>query len=143
MKKQVNTQAVQEIKEHIYFGLKDLRGSNTNVCDVHHELFNVDYFVIGYYAAEQKLQSWGLSSFEAINIVRNYEIENFGESSNKEVNAENTCNMIAYILGEEILNESDTIQFYCNCKLDNFETLEELDGLTLDQYLINEFEQEQ
>ena len=139
MKNQVNNKAITELREHIANGIQDLRGSNLNVCDLHHELFNTNYYVIGYHQAELKILEWGLSSFQALNLVRDYELENFGEISEREINAENTCNMIAYILGEEILNDSQTIQDYSNCTLDDYETLEELDGLTLDQYLINEF----
>lgn len=136
---EVNKKAKQELIEHIANGLQDLRGSNTHVCDLHHELFNTDYYIIGYYQAKQKLKEWGLDSLDAVNMIQEYEVEQFGEVTKRELNHENVLNMVVYILGEEIMNSCDLIQDYWNCTLDDYEEVEALDGLTLDQALINYF----
>ncbi len=72
--------------------------------DLHHALFNQDYYIIGYYNAEQWLMSHRLAVFEAISIVQEYENEQFGECRMYD-NAESIVNMLAYIYGEELLNE--------------------------------------
>jgi hypothetical protein len=74
--------------------------------DLHHELCNTDYFIIGTYKAKQFL---GAETFEIIELIKEYEQDNFGEVSTDFSNAEKVANMFAYIVGEEILNESKLI----------------------------------
>lgn len=89
--------------------LNDLKGSSVYGCDLHHELFNTDYFIIGYYAAEQWLiKNTGV--FTAIDIIKDYEESNFGEVNTDLSSSEKVCNMLVYILGEEILQESEYLQ---------------------------------
>ena len=71
--------------------------------DLHHYLFNEDYFLIGYYKCKQWL---GDSLLSAINLIKDYELFNFGEVSSDLSSSEDIANMTAYILGEEILSES-------------------------------------
>jgi len=70
----------------------------------HYHLFNEDYYIIGYYNAEQWLKEHGVSAFEAIQVCQDYEIDNFGECRVYD-NAEMVVNMYAYILGEEWMYE--------------------------------------
>lgn len=72
--------------------------------ELHNRLFNEDYYIIGTYQAEQELAEYG--TFKAIDEVKQYEQDNFGEF-NTEVNPEAILNMLAYIKGEEALNESE------------------------------------
>ena len=37
--------------------------------DMHHKAFNQDYYIIGYYQAEEWLKEHGLSTFEAIEFA--------------------------------------------------------------------------
>lgn len=74
-------------------------------CDIHHFIYNEDYFVIGTSLAEEKLGEYGV--FKAIKEIQDYETENFGEISTDLSDSEKICNMLAYILGAEILSESD------------------------------------
>ena len=136
---EVNQEAKKELIEYIADRLQDLRGSNIHVCDLHHELFNTDYYIIGTYQAKQKLKEWGIDSLDAVNMIQIYEVENFGELHTTDYTHEAVLNMVAYILGEELINSSDLIQTYWNCTLDDYEEVYELDGLTLDQALINYF----
>ena len=71
--------------------------------DLHHFLFNEDYFLIGYYNCKKWL---GDSLLSAINLIKDYELFNFGEVSSDLSSSEDIANMTAYILGEEILSES-------------------------------------
>ena len=77
--------------------------------DLHHYLCNTDYFIIG----TNKARKWlGNYSFEAIEKIKEYEEFNFGEVSTKLFDPEKVANMLAYILGEEILSESDHLSKY-------------------------------
>jgi len=77
--------------------------------DLHHYLCNTDYFIIG----SNKARKWlGNYSFEAIEKIKEYEEFNFGEVSTKLFDPEKVANMLAYILGEEILSESDHLSKY-------------------------------
>ena len=49
----------------------------TRDCELHHELFNTDYYIIGYYKAEQWLKSHSIGMISAYSFVQDYEIENF------------------------------------------------------------------
>ena len=46
----------------------------------------------------------GITAFEALETIREYEDERFGECKHYK-NAEETVNMLAYIYGEELLNQ--------------------------------------
>lgn len=97
------------------------------VSEIHNEVFNMDYFVIGYYQAEQYLiQHEGV--FSAIGEVQEYENDNFGEVVTDLSSSEHVCNMLAYIKGEELLNSLDTIQEYWNDEL-----TEEIQSLILEE----------
>ena len=49
----------------------------------------------------------GSDAFDAIEIVQEYEQDNFGEVTTKLSDPEKVVNMLAYIMGEELLNDSD------------------------------------
>ena len=74
--------------------------------DLHHKCFNEDYFIIGYYQANKFIEANFSSTFDAIDIVKEYEIDNFGEF-NTQINSEAIANMLAYIIGEEIIYSID------------------------------------
>ena len=85
----------------------DNYGIDTYGCDLHNELCNTDYFIIGIYQAKQLL---GEHAFEAIRIVRDYEESNFGEVFTDLSEPERVVNMLAYIIGDYVLAESDHLQ---------------------------------
>ena len=94
----------QEIKEYIIDNIDYLEGTESQ--DLHHNLFNRDYYLIGYYACERWLNDEGLNNtFEAINYIKEYEQSNFGEVTTDLSSSESVVNMYVYIIGEEILNE--------------------------------------
>jgi len=76
--------------------------------DLHFHLFNEDYYIIGYYQAQQWLDKHGISTFEALDTIREYEEFNFGETQSY-TDAEKTVNMLVYIYGEELLSEMELI----------------------------------
>lgn len=72
-------------------------------CDLHNEVFNTDYYVIGTYAAEKALEEYGV--FDAIRLVQDYEKDNFGEVYTDIADPEKLINMVYYIIGEEVIFE--------------------------------------
>ena len=100
----------QDVKDYIIQQLNDDVGLNHHISDLHHYLLNEDYFIIGYYKAEQWLKKDSI--FNAIEIIRNYENDNFGKVSTDLSSSENVANMLAYILGEEILFNNNTYNLF-------------------------------
>jgi hypothetical protein len=101
------TQLENEIRNHVVENIKDYVG--IPVCEIHHNLFNQDYWVIGYYNAEQEILKNG-SVFDAISKIKEYEEFNFGEVYTDLSSSERVCNMLVYILGEECLNECEAVK---------------------------------
>ena len=95
-----------ELQNHILDMINDKVIDDANKDEWHYHCFNEDYYIIGYYNANQWLKEHNLDAFEAIEIVKDYEIENFGESYT-DTNSESIVNMLAYIYGEEILYSID------------------------------------
>ena len=98
----------EDVKNYIIQQLNDEVGLDNDVSDLHHYLLNEDYFIIGSYRAEQWLKKDSI--FNAIEKIKDYEQSNFGQVSTDLSSSENVANMLAYILGEEILFESDIYQ---------------------------------
>ena len=98
----------EDVKNYIIQQLSNDVGLDQHISDLHHYLLNEDYFIIGYYKAEQWLKKDNI--FNAIEKIKDYEQSNFGQVSTDLSSSENVANMLAYILGEEILFESDIYQ---------------------------------
>ncbi len=73
-----------------------------NVYDLHHEIFNSDYYIIGRYQAKQWL---GADAFDCIYDIQEYENNNFGQVTTDLSEPERVVNMWVYLIGEEILEE--------------------------------------
>tara|TARA_Y100001937_G_C6939352_1_gene249624 strand:+ start:187 stop:618 length:432 start_codon:yes stop_codon:yes gene_type:complete len=99
--------------------------------DLHNMIFNTDYFIIGTWKARQWL---GDNLLEVISYIREYEKNyfDFMESTTDFSCTESISNMISYILGEEIFQESKIF----NCL--NGRLYSRLNKFTLD-LLIKEF----
>lgn len=76
-------------------------------CDLHNDVFNTDYYIIGTYEAEKALEEYGV--FDAIEKVMDYEKMNFGEIYTEIHDPEKLVNMLYYIIGEEVLYEMESI----------------------------------
>ena len=81
-----------------YKGFEDF--SEMEISDLHHQIFNEDYYIVGYYQAEQWL---GTDTFNVIAEIKHYEEMNFGESHTDFSSSEAVVNMYVYILGEEVI----------------------------------------
>tara|TARA_R110002012_G_C11446831_1_gene591278 strand:+ start:61 stop:447 length:387 start_codon:yes stop_codon:yes gene_type:complete len=100
----------QDVKNYIIDQLTDNVGLDQHISDLHHYLLNEDYFIIGYYKAEQWLKKDSI--FNAIETIKEYEQSNFGEVTTDLSSSESVANMLAYILGEEILFNNDTYNLF-------------------------------
>ena len=100
----------QDVKDYIIQQLNDDVGLDQHISDLHHYLLNQDYFIIGYYKAEQWLKKDSI--FNAIETIRDYEESNFGQVSTDLSSSESVANKLAFILGEEILYNNDTYQLF-------------------------------
>lgn len=104
--------------------LEVLEGGYTGeLDDLFDETFNTGYYIIGTYEAKKALENY--DTFEAIEKVQNWEIENFGECSTDLSNPEKVANMLFYIVGWETIGEIQTIQ-YNSGSLDDEDLLKEL-----------------
>jgi hypothetical protein len=91
--------------------------------ELHHRLFNEDYFIIGYYEAKQWLKRYDLDAFDVIDEVQEYEKSQFGETNTK-INSESMVNMFVYVKGEELLWEA-----LDNVDMDDNATLKQMKAL--------------
>ena len=102
----MKTNYQEELIDYTIEGLQALKGTNPEATDVHHQLFNTDYYIIGTYKAEV----W----FEAIREIKEYEKWHFGEVTTDLSNPEKVVNMFVYIKGEEILQDTKIYDEYWN-----------------------------
>lgn len=77
-------------------------------CDLHNEVFNTDYYIVGTYEAKEALREYDV--FDAIELVQNYEKDAFGEVYTDISNPEKLINMVYYIVGEEVIGEMTDIE---------------------------------
>jgi hypothetical protein len=85
----INNQDQSYIKEH-------RRDAST----IHHDAFNNDHYIIGRYEAKKWL---GDEVFDIINIIKEYEMDHFGEVNTDFSEPERVVNMYTYIVGEQIV----------------------------------------
>jgi hypothetical protein len=100
----------QDVRNYIIDQLKENVGLDQYIGDLHHYLLNEDYFIIGYYRAEEWLKKDSI--FNAIETIKEYEESNFGQVTTDLSSSESVANMLAYILGEEILFNNDTYNLF-------------------------------
>ena len=96
------------IKEELTEYINDNINNYAKDDELHYHLFNQDFYIIGYYQAQEWLDQHEISVFEALETIREYEDFHFGECKSY-TNAEQTVNMLVYIYGEELLCELDLI----------------------------------
>jgi len=94
----------EEIKSHFedFISEQDQDWIKKNIDDLHHHCFNNDYYIIGRDEAKRWL---GDHVFDIIEIIREYEQNNFGEVNTDFSEPEKVVNMYTYIVGEEIVQD--------------------------------------
>ena len=96
----------EEAIEAIIEALED--GYSGYYCDLHNEVFNTDWYIIGTYEANEALKEYDV--FEAIELVQEFEEFNFGEVNTDLSNPEKLINMVYYIVGDEVICEMNDIE---------------------------------
>jgi hypothetical protein len=91
----------EQAREAIIEVLKN--GYDGYYCDLHNEVFNTGYYIIGIYKAKEALREYDV--IEALEKVWAYEKDNFGEVYTDLSDPERLVNMLYYIIGEEVLFE--------------------------------------
>lgn len=101
----MNTSIKKELLAHVLDLAKDGTLNRENIEDWQHLAFNQDYYIIGYYQAEQWLVKHGVSPFDAIKYVVDQEMYHVGEChlTAAECNAEKIVNLLVYSLGSELV----------------------------------------
>lgn len=110
-------EVIENIKNWGLDRLKSGVGVDAYGCDLHHELYNMDYYKVYTTDAKSELESYGV--FDAIRAVKGYEESNFGECTTELYDPVKLCNMLAYIIGEDFLSESDHLCDECWDRLMN------------------------
>ena len=105
----MNKSIKKELLEHVLDLVKDGTINRENTDDWQDIAFNQDYYIIGYYQAEQWLEKHGVSPFEAVEYVVEQEIDIFGECNltAADFNAERIVNLMVYFLGYELIQENE------------------------------------
>ncbi len=88
----------EQAREEIIEALQG--GYSGHYSDLHNEVFNTGYYIIGTYQAKEALKEYDV--FEAIEKVQTYEKDNFGEIYTDLSDPEKLINTLYYIIGEEV-----------------------------------------
>jgi len=102
----MKTSIKTELANHIIDKINDGIINDTNRDDWHYYCFNEDYYIVYHSNAIKWLDKHSIDTFESIDIVKEYELDHFGEFTT-DINPERIVNMLAYIYGEELLSELD------------------------------------
>ena len=100
----------EEAIEAIIEALED--GYSGYYCDLHNEVFNTDWYIIGTYEAKEALKEYDV--FEAIELVQEFEEFHFGEVNTDLSNPEKLINMVYYIVGDGVICEMNDIEEFSN-----------------------------
>ena len=100
----------EEAVEAIIEALED--GYGGYYCELHNEVFNTDYYIVGTFQAKEALREYDV--FEAIELVQTYEKDNFGEVYTDLSDPEKLINMVYYIIGDEVIGEMYKIEAFNN-----------------------------
>lgn len=95
----------QEMKQEAIEAIIDTleSGYDGYYCDLHNEVFNTDYYIIGTYEAREALTEYDV--FEAIDLVQTYEKDQFGETYTDVSDPEKLINMVYYVIGDNIIGD--------------------------------------
>ena len=105
-KQELYEYAMERLKEIIEYdddALEEIRQGE--IGDIFHQIFNMDYYIVGYYQASQWL---GADTFDCIAEIQEYEDMHFGEKITDLGNAEKVANMYAYVVGYELVEKACT-----------------------------------
>jgi len=98
---------INEIKAHAIERLTEIAEykniAREDVYDLHNVIFNEDYYIVGYYKAQQWI---GADAFRMIGDIQEAEELHHGEKNTTLDNAETVANHWAYWIGLDIIQEA-------------------------------------
>lgn len=93
-----------EIKETLLDNLDGYEGiKDYTFDDVFNDLFNSDYYIIGYKEAAEALKEYGI--FNALEEVQQFDVENFGHWDTDYTDPEKVANVLEYIHANEYMQD--------------------------------------
>ena len=93
-----------EIRETLLNNLDGYKGiEDYTFEDVFNDLFNSDYYIIGYREAEDALKEYGV--FKALEEVQKFDVENFGHWDTDYTDPEKVANILEYIHANEYMQD--------------------------------------
>ena len=93
-----------EIRETLLNNLDGYKGiEDYTFEDVFNDLFNSDYYIIGYREAEDALKEYGV--FKALEEVQEFDVENFGHWDTDYTDPEKVANILEYIHANEYMQD--------------------------------------
>lgn len=92
---------IEDAKNAIIEALQD--GYSGDYEDLHNDVFNTDYYIIGEEKAIEALEEYVV--FDAIKEVQTFERFAFGSGYTDVYDPEKLVNMLYYIIGEECMSE--------------------------------------
>ena len=98
--KELREFCIERLQEIADYDNQDYR--DTPVADLHSEIFNTDYYIVGRYQAKQWM---GGDAFDMIGDVVEYEKDHFGEITTDLSEPESVVNMWVYVQGWELIDE--------------------------------------
>ena len=98
--KELREFCIERLQEIADYDNQDYR--DTPVADLHSEIFNTDYYIVGRYQAKQWM---GEDAFDMIGDVVEYEKDHFGEITTDLSEPESVVNMWVYVQGWELIDE--------------------------------------
>ncbi len=105
----MNNTIIAELQAHAHEQIEEIHNYNPEDLDqllkdgeLHHRLFNEDYYIIGYYQAREWLKSHNIDVFSGIEYCKTCELDNFGESHTDYNNEETLVNHIVYWVGYDL-----------------------------------------
>lgn len=94
----------KQIREYVIQQLRDNVGEGCPAPDLHHEILNMSFFIEDVGACREFC---GSDVFDIIQVIKEYESDNFGEVTTDFSDPKKVANMFAYIEGDNVLMESD------------------------------------
>lgn len=92
-------------------------------CDLHHEVFNMDYYVNSNNEAKELLNE---ECYDAVGRIVEYEQFNFGNVNTDLTEPINVVNMMYYIIGEQVLTDINMYDIVGNVQVGDDEINNEL-----------------
>lgn len=108
--------------------------------ELHHEVFNSDYYIIGSFEARQALIQYDV--FKAIGEIVEYEKDVFGSVSTDITSPEKVANMLYYIVGDNAMTNLNEALEVAEDELGEYNLIDDEATDEVNEILIRELEKQ-